>query len=146
MGVHQLANNPGPSQHSPRVEDESAFSSGNGVLVPHRFCLLQEPQPQHPTWHLQVSASARPEHQGALWSTILRMYSHPLNSSGGEIRISGHERNSGTRGKLVPPGNCSASFFFYMRVSHMVFIFIRGILPPSMQKRKWRSSSQLSVL
>ena len=82
------------------------------VPVPHCFCLPQEPQPQHPTWHLQVSASARPEHQGALWSTILQIYSHPLNSSGGEIRISGHERNSGTRGKLVPPGNCSASFFF----------------------------------
>ena len=71
MGVHQLADNAGPSQHSPRVEDESPFSSGNGVLVPHCFCLLQEPQPQHPTWHLQMSPSARPEHQRALWSTIL---------------------------------------------------------------------------
>ena len=77
MGVHHPADKAGPSQHSPRVEDESAFSPGSGVPVPHCFCLLQEPQPQHPTWHLLVSPSAGPKHQGALWSTILPTYSHP---------------------------------------------------------------------
>ena len=71
----------GPSHHRPRVEDENAFSSGNGTPVPHCFCLLQEPQPQRPTWHLQMSPSARPEHQGALWSAILRIHLQAGRSS-----------------------------------------------------------------
>ena len=41
------------------------------------FCLLQEPQPQHPTRHLQMGPNVKLEHQGALWSTILPKPSHP---------------------------------------------------------------------
>ena len=42
-----------------------------GAPLVYCVCLLQEPQPQHPTWHLQMSPSARLEHQGLLWSMIL---------------------------------------------------------------------------
>ena len=38
----------------PTVEDESALSLG-GVPVFQCLGLLQESQPQHPTWHLQMS-------------------------------------------------------------------------------------------
>ena len=71
----------GPSHHRPNVEDETAFSCGNGVPVPQCSCLLQEPQPQHLTCHLQMSPSARPHHQGARGSTILPTHSHPGSSS-----------------------------------------------------------------
>ena len=100
-----------PSKHRPRFEDESVFSSGNGVHFPHCLCLLQEPRPQHPTWKVQMNLSARPEHQGALWSTILLKYSHPACFSRGEKWILGHWRNSGTVCKRVSPGNFSTRFF-----------------------------------
>ena len=55
-----------------------------GVPVFQCFCLLQEPQLHHPTWLLQMSPRAGLDHQGALWSTILRKYSHPRCFSRGE--------------------------------------------------------------
>ena len=57
----------GPSHHRPRVEDESVFSSGNGILVPQCFCLLQEPQLQQTTLKVHKNRSAREEY-------------HPLNT------------------------------------------------------------------
>ena len=61
---------------SPRKELKMIVSSPlHGAPLAQCFCLLQEPQPQHPTWHPQMSPSARLEHQGALWSTILPKHS-----------------------------------------------------------------------
>ena len=73
----------GPSHQDQKLKMRVPSPLG-GVPVFHCFCLLQEPQPQHPTCHLQMSPGARLEHQGALWSTILPKYSHPRCFSGGE--------------------------------------------------------------
>ena len=57
---------------SPRQELRMIVPSPlHGAPLAYCVCLLQEPQPQHPTCHLQMSPSARLEHQGALWKTIL---------------------------------------------------------------------------
>ena len=73
----------GPSHKNQQLRMRVRFPLG-GVPIFHCFCLLQEPQPQHPTWLLQMSPGARPKHEGALWSTILWKYSQPWSFSGGE--------------------------------------------------------------
>ena len=51
---------------SPRQELKMIVPSPlSGVPLAQCFCLLQEPQPQHPTWHFQIGPSARLEHQGS---------------------------------------------------------------------------------
>ena len=112
MDIYLPPGNCQAQSQRPTVKDESDFSSG-GVPVFQCLCLLQEPQPQHPTWHLQMSPSARLEHQGALWSTILPKYSHPRCSSVGEWLDLSHEKKSGTVCKDAPSGNCSACFFHW---------------------------------
>ena len=111
-----------PSHHRPRVEDETAFSSENGVPVP---------QPQHPTWHLQMNSSAKPEHQGALWRTILPTHSHLVSQ--------GMKSGTWVMSKILRQ---AVSFFlreifhqvfsFPPRVTCVVFVFVRGILSTSM--------------
>ena len=66
----------GPSHQDQQLRMR-VLSPLGGVPVFQCVCLLQEPQPQHPTRHLQMSLGARLEHQGALWSTIPPKYSHP---------------------------------------------------------------------
>ena len=83
-----------------------------GAPLAQCFCLLQEPQLQHPTWHLQMSPSARLEFQGALWSTIIPKYSHQCSCSVGELDLS-HEKKPGTVCKHAPSGNCSSYFFHW---------------------------------
>ena len=71
-----------------------------GVPVFQCLCFLEEPQPQHPTWHLQMSPSAKMEHQGALWSTILTKYVEyimrnvGLEETQAEIKIAGRNINN----------------------------------------------------
>ena len=51
---------------SPRQELKMIVPSPlSGVPLAQCFCLLQEPQPQHPTWHFQMGPSVRLEHQGS---------------------------------------------------------------------------------
>ena len=73
----------GPSHQDQQLRMRVPSPLG-GVPVFQCVCLLQEPQPQHPTRHHQMSLSARLEHQGALWSTIPPKYSHPWCFSVGE--------------------------------------------------------------
>ena len=73
----------GPSHKDQQLRMRVCSPLG-GVPVFQCFCLLQKPQPKHPTWHLQTRRSARLEHEVALWSTILPKYSHPWCFSKGE--------------------------------------------------------------
>ena len=52
----------GPSHQDQQLRTRVPSPLG-GVPLFQCLCLLQEPQPQHPTWHLQMSPSARLEHQ-----------------------------------------------------------------------------------
>ena len=125
------------SHYRPRAEDETAFFSGNGVPVPQCFHLLQEPQLQHLTWNLQMNPSARLEHHGVLWSTILPTHSHPCSFSGDEKLPWVMSRILGQAVSLFLWQIFHQVFFFFSpRVSCMVFIFVRGILSTSMGKRK----------
>ena len=67
-------------------------------------------------------------------NTILQTLSYSYSLSRAEKRISGHQKYSGIGCKCV----CSSEKFFNnfsLRVSHMVFIFVKGILSPSIEKR-----------
>ena len=126
-----------PSHHRPRVEDESPFSSGNGVPVP---------QPQH-LWHLQMNPSAKARAPGGA------VEHHPPNT---HIFVVSQGMKSCTWVMSRILGQAVSfflweifhqSFFLPPRVSCMVFIFIRGILSTSMGKRKqWQGINQPYVL
>lgn len=103
---------------------------GTGNSVPQCFCLLQEPQPQHPT-------------QGFRRTTVLGQSTRGLcgepPSQQTHIQIVPQRVGScfgvtiGQSVSVVPPGNCSARFF--LRVSRKVFIFLRGKLSPRITTR-----------
>ena len=118
----------GPSQQDQELRMIVPSPLG-GATVTQGFCLLQEPQPQHPTCHLQMSPSARLDHQGVLWSTILPKPDIHDVAQGVNSYILPTRRNLGQ----------SVSMFLQEIVQHVFFAeglshglhFCRGILSSS---------------
>ena len=116
------------------------------ATVTQSFCLLQEPQPQLPTCHLQMSPSARLEHQGQLWSTILpKPHIHDV-AQRVNIYIWATRRNLEQSVSMFLE-EIVQHVFFSLRFYLMVLTFVRGILSSStLQRKQRRCYNYLSVL